>query len=237
VTASKLRRTIEWPLTKLRRVARGKTPRGLQRAFGALAQEIILCARHRRAVRRARRMRLPPEARLHLGCGQNLRSSWTNIDVFVPAADLALDLREPLPFPEACIATIYSEHFIEHIEEEDAVRLVAECFRVLRPGGLLSVGFPDAEEELQAYASNDREFFDYVRWRIPSLRDATKCQIVNHDFRQWGEHRFIYDLETMARMLERAGFREVGRRAFDPARDSEEREVETVYVDAVKPSG
>jgi len=101
VTASKLRRTIEWPLTKLRRVARGKTPRGLQRAFGALAQEIILCARHRRAVRRARRMRLPPEARLHLGCGQNLRSSWTNIDVFVPAADLALDLREPLPFPEA----------------------------------------------------------------------------------------------------------------------------------------
>ena len=46
MTASKLRRTIEWQLTKLRRVARGKTPRGLQRAFGTLAQEIILCARH-----------------------------------------------------------------------------------------------------------------------------------------------------------------------------------------------
>jgi predicted SAM-dependent methyltransferase len=231
-----VRRTIEWQLTKLRRVARGKTPQGLQRAVGTLAQEIILCARHRRAVRRARRMRLPPEPKLHLGCGRNLRPGWINIDVFVPTADLTLDLREPLPFPDASIATIYSEHFIEHIEEEDAVRLVAECVRVLRPGGLLSVGFPDAEEELQAYASNDREFFDYVRWRIPSLRDATKCQIVNYDFRQRGEHRFIYDLETMTRILERAGFREIGPRAFDPARDSEEREFETVYVDAVKPS-
>lgn len=236
IVASMVRRTIEWHLTKLRLVARGKAPQGLQRACGTLAKEIVLCARHRRAMRQARRMRLPAEPKLNLGCGRNLRPGWINIDVFVPAADLTLDLREPLPFPDASIATISSEHFIEHLEEEDAVRLVAECFRVLRPGGLLSVGFPDAEEELQAYASNDREFFDYVRWRIPSLRDATKCQIVNYDFRQGGEHRFIYDLETMARMLERTGFREIDRRAFDPARDSEEREFETVYVDAVKPS-
>ena len=60
-------------------------------------------------------------------------------------------------------------------------------------------------------------------------------EALNWLFRQGGEHQFIYDFPSLEKMLRDAGFERIVRREFDPARDSESRQHETLYVDAYKP--
>lgn len=47
------------------------------------------------------------------------------------------DAREPLPFPDATFDAIYSHMFFTmEFTEEEISRMLADCLRVLRPGGL-----------------------------------------------------------------------------------------------------
>ena len=152
-------------------------------------------------------------------------------------ADLRLDLREPFPFTDSSVAVIYSEHFFEHLTYPGEVgHLLRESLRVLQPGGLFSVGVPDTEPTLKAYVHGDVESFRVCRERWhPSWCDTPMHQ-VNYHFRQGTEHKYAYDFETLARILETAGFSAIARRAFDPSLDCEARRDGTLYVDAKKPA-
>jgi hypothetical protein len=46
---------------------------------------------------------------------------------------------------------VYSSHFIEHLTRRDAHSFIRECFRVLEPGGLLRIVFPDLEALAREY--------------------------------------------------------------------------------------
>ncbi len=47
------------------------------------------------------------------------------------------DARQPLPFPDASFDAVYSHMFFTmELTEEEVSRIMAECLRVLRPGGL-----------------------------------------------------------------------------------------------------
>jgi SAM-dependent methyltransferase len=89
--------------------------------------------------------------KLNIGCGPNRKKGWDNIDL-LPDVDLSLDMREAMPFSENSATIIYSEHFFEHLDyPEPAKRFLKECHRILRPGGIFSVGVPDTEWPLLAY--------------------------------------------------------------------------------------
>jgi hypothetical protein len=53
--------------------------------------------------------------------------------------------------------------------------------------------------------------------------------------RQNGEHRWIYDEETMRLLLESVGFVEIQRREFDPELDQELRRFGSMYMQCRKP--
>ncbi len=83
-------------------------------------------------------------------------------------------MSEPLPFPDASVTTVYSEHFLEYLEfpsEAEAPR--AEAYRVLVPGGVFSVGVSDPVPLIEAYARSDREFFAGA-WKseLPSVAEG-----------------------------------------------------------------
>jgi predicted SAM-dependent methyltransferase len=163
-----------------------------------------------------------------------------NVDLR-PDADLQLDVREDLPFDDGAVSIVYSEHFMEHLEyPSEVMHLLGESLRVLEPGGIFSVGVPDAGETLLQYAqgslsalmqewSRDKS----LQW-FPSWVWATPMHCVNFFFRQSGEHRYAYDVETLARVLGDAGFASVERRNFSSELDSEHRREGTLYVDARK---
>ena len=194
-------------------------------------------ARHRRARRELARNRPQGPLRLHLGCGPTLKQGWVNVDLEDPGADYRLDIRRDWPFEDGSVDTIYSEHFFEHLEYPGEVEsFLREALRVLRPGGRRSSGVPDTEAILSAYASKNGEHFDSARekgWH-PTWCD-TPLHSVNYHFRQGHEHKYAWDFETFARVLEQAGFTRTSEREYDPELDNEAWRAGTSYVDGYKP--
>jgi predicted SAM-dependent methyltransferase len=218
-------------------------PSGLRASLRLVRDEIGLYRRHRKGIRKAIAYAGQTDLKLNIGCGPNQKVGWLNIDLFDPRADLALDMREAMPFHDNAVAIIYSEHFFEHIDYPGpAKRFLKECYRILQEGGTFSVGVPDTQWPFEAYvtpnsaarAPDGRDYFVYSKqtWR-PEWCE-TRMESINYHFRQDGEHRFAYDYETLHHVLAEAGFRDISRRAFDATLDTENRKIGTLYVDAVK---
>ena len=204
---------------------------GIQDALKNLCDEITIWRQHRSSLRKARRLSESANMRLHLGCGARIKPGWINIDLR-DCADLSLDLRRPLPFPDDSCELIYSEHFLEHLDYPDTTfSFLAECRRILKTGGEFNVGVPETQWPLLEYAgTSSKEYFDTAKkfWHPPWCE--TPLEHINYHFRQDGEHKFAYDFTTLEHCLLKAGFTDVQRREFDPDLDSEERQVGTLYV-------
>lgn len=206
------------------------------------AQELETAQHHLRAVQRANAvLHSATEKRLNVGCGPNRKPSWVNIDLD-PTSDLQLDIRRPLPFPDQSCDFIYGEHMFEHLSYPgDCELFLRECHRVLKSGGILSLGVPDAEPALKDYAAGRMEGFDwFARQPWAPQWAATRLDKINYLFRQQSEqlgveHKYAYDFETLSRRLVDRGFVKVRRRDFDPALDAEVRRTGTLYCDAEKP--
>jgi hypothetical protein len=100
---------------------------GVYDALRSVRTELGLNKRHRAGVRGAQRYSNATGLELHLGCGPNYKPGWVNIDLMDSTADLALDLREPLPFRPGSVKHVYSEHAFEHLTfPYEANRLLAE---------------------------------------------------------------------------------------------------------------
>lgn len=53
------------------------------------------------------------------------------------------DLTRPIPLPDGCVDRIHTEDFLEHIPQAAIETLLAECHRLLKPGGMMRIGVPD----------------------------------------------------------------------------------------------
>lgn len=223
---------------------------GLRRALSELRMELYIQRKHRAGLKRARQLADVTPLRLNLGSGFQPKDGWINIDLS-DHATLTLDLRQPLPFRDNSVDTIYTEHFFEHLSyaqlddstawqletptsPSEALTFLRECRRVLAPGGLLDIVVPDAECIIQEYAARrDRQFPQYDWWG-PKWCD-TPLHCVNYVFRQGREHKYAYDEETLGRVLCDAGFRDVRRRSFDPGTDAPNHEIASLCMHARKP--
>lgn len=74
---------------------------------------------------------------LNFGPGPNLLPEpWQNLDA-------SHDIRKRLRFNDESTRAILAEHVIEHVPFLQGLRFFGEALRVLEPGGILRVAFPD----------------------------------------------------------------------------------------------
>ena len=106
-------------------------------------------------------------------------------------ADVHLDLREDLPFPDGSASLVYSEHVLEHFTYPQEVQhIVREVGRILAPGGVFKLVVPDVGRALQAYGTGDTGFFAARGLRSYLARERpTPMHIVNYICRQDGQHK------------------------------------------------
>jgi predicted SAM-dependent methyltransferase len=188
-----------------------------------------------RAVRPRERRRLaalPRPMRLHLGSGNEHKDGWVNIDLAGYPVEAAWNLAERLPLPDGSAEAVFHEHLLEHLTLEDGLAFCIESHRLLRSGGVLRIGVPDAGAAARSYVDEDA-FLERVRPGRPTAMLALQ------EIFYYPGHRTMYDFETLALVLRAAGFgnpeqRAFGETALEPMPDSEHRRDETLYVEAVR---
>jgi predicted SAM-dependent methyltransferase len=201
-------------------------------------------------------------ARLHLGCGLETPRGWINLDgswnarfAKWPRIRRALsragvlprghaqiawspsivthDVRKPLPFGTETFDAVYASHLLEHLYLEEARRLLSECYRVLKPGGVLRMVVPDLHAIIREYTEGVR--FGTEADAIPA---DTSADLLNHRlilrtpaphgggllhrlysaFTEFHLHKWMYDGDSLSHYFRESGFSEVSQRGFRESR-------------------
>jgi hypothetical protein len=90
--------------------------------------------------------------KLNFGCGNRFATGWVNIDFHSEHPEVQrVNLLQRLPFADNSFDAVYSSHVLEHFSPDTAEVLLRECFRVLKPGGILRTVLPDLESACREY--------------------------------------------------------------------------------------
>ncbi len=90
--------------------------------------------------------------RVNVGCGRVWHPDWVNLDHRPASPEIRrFDLRQPLPFADAAVDAVYASHVLEHLDRSEGKKLLAECRRILKPGGIVRIVVPDLEELCRFY--------------------------------------------------------------------------------------
>ena len=149
--------------------------------------------------------------KLHIGCQDHQLSGWLNTELGsgTPVGVLHLDATQPFPLPTASFDYIFSEHMIEHVPVAGAVKMLAECFRILKPGGRIRIATPPLEFFLELMTNPGPEHLRYADYHYEEFLSDSPLKlpaaILNDYYRAWG-HQFVYDEASLRRLLGDAGF-------------------------------
>lgn len=84
--------------------------------------------------------------RLNVGCGGRRVRDYIGIDIVqTPATDLVGPI-DSLPYDDNTVTEILAIHVLEHIHIQEVPKVLFEWYRVLIPGGQLSIEVPDLQE-------------------------------------------------------------------------------------------
>jgi len=216
---------------------------------------------------------LPNGPKLNIGCGPVQPEGWVNIDGSNRAwlasrfsvVDKSLvklgvlsptefgphitihNLFKPLPFANNSVACVYAGEVWEHFEYEDTVRLTAECFRVLAPGGVLRICVPDGPTFWQRYL--DLYNAEIAKPKGSRSAEALRAHVQMYfsdilTRRIWfgsvgHKHKWQFDDVQLTALFEQVGFVNVGRMPFHQSRIPDVSKVERsdfCIVEGSKPS-
>lgn len=193
--------------------------------------------------------------RLHVGCGLVLLKDWLNV-LYEPRQEygrikeldgrlrLNFNLLKTWPVNDNTIDFIAGSHFIEHLDLNAGIAFLKESFRVMKPGGVIRLSCPDLEIYAKNYVDRNMVFFDNAlirEWCAFSRADTPGEILAAKAYDSGGSHKWFYDFDSLKHILSLAGFQEIrkcgrleGKTPDLDAIELAQRELETVYVEAVK---
>lgn len=157
-------------------------------------------------------MHAPQNVYLNLGSGPRGLDSpaWINIDGFKDEnVHYLCDISRSIPFGNNVFDGIFCEHVLEHFTASDGEKLLGECIRILKKGGVIRIIVPNAKTFLKAYFDDPAKLIEYKR---PASGYAMEA--VNSWFYQRFEHQCIYDSSYLTGVLKKVGFDAVRECAF-----------------------
>ena len=144
---------------------------------------------------------------INVGCGGTYHADWINLDVASSDPNVRIiDITRGLPFADDSASVCYSSHVLEHLDKNKARVLIAECYRVLKPGATIRIVVPDLESVMREYlrvldlvSTGDASMVPAYEWIMLELLD----QVVRD--KPGGEMpKFLQDLKISDRDFVRA---------------------------------
>jgi predicted SAM-dependent methyltransferase len=152
------------------------------------------------------------------------------------------DAARRIPHRDGSVDALYASHMLEHLDRAEARCFLAECRRVLRPGGILRLAVPDLRHAAWQYLrlSDGDGFLRHLQFDLDKPRGPVERL---HRLLTGGRgHHWMYDRESLVALVEGAGFAEVelmeeGRtRIPEPGGlDLGEREADSLCLEARRP--
>lgn len=157
---------------------------------------------------------------LDVGCSVNLADSFEGIDVFSSSEieeikrsryhqlDIVNAGDEDLK-PLGVFDLVRSQHMLEHVTFEDAVRVLKNCAKLLKKDGYLVITVPDLKVYIQKYLNNEfKDWPEYTYWankRIPEgAPNSAYFSYYTHAMPD-DQHKWCYDYEGLEFQLKRTG--------------------------------
>ena len=163
---------------------------------------------------------------------QSCKPGWLACDLWPrPKANVhALDATKPFNLPSDSFDCVFSEHMIEHITYKQGEHMLQECYRVLKPGGVIRIITPSLGFLLRAISADRSDLEDaYYKWSVktwcPDVKNPTAAHFIDNFMRNWS-HTFIYDHACMRSTLQDCGFTEVRERELGDSIDPRMRGLE-----------
>lgn len=111
--------------------------------------------------------------------------------------------------PDESCDLVYHSHVLEHFGKQEGKRFIGECFRVLKPGGIIRLAVPDLEGLVRQYLSmlervttdnSDLNRADYD-WSVIELIDQmVRRQSGGEMFQYWQQPVIINEATVEARL-------------------------------------
>lgn len=102
--------------------------------------------------------------RLNLGCGDEYRPAYTNVDKYGKVVDIRADVMN-LPFKMNGMDEIYASQLIEHFDHIQCKYVLSEWFITLKPGGKLILETPDLKKSFKRLlTSKEKERGERWQW-------------------------------------------------------------------------
>lgn len=120
------------------------------------------------------------------------------------------DLRNPIPLIDDCVDRILTEDFLEHLKLKEIRSLLSECYRILKPKGMMRIGVPDynnPKDYPYLAVKHDSRHSDHLTlFTYEFMKDIIeKSLFVNYKFyHYWDEGKFIRgDIDYSLGMIKR----------------------------------
>lgn len=145
--------------------------------------------------------------KINFACGKQTWPDFYCIDaVQHPKASRPLDLihafqfakgrlKNCIPLDDGCADELHAYHFIEHVYAWEALEVILEFKRLLKPSGRLVLELPDIEKCAQNLINGSKD--QLCMWGLygdPGWKDEFMC------------HRWGYTPKTICELLRGAGF-------------------------------
>jgi predicted SAM-dependent methyltransferase len=120
---------------------------------------------------------------VNLGCGAHFHPQWVNVDFSKTGEGvISHNLLAGVPFNDNEFDVVYHSHVLEHFQKRDAISFINECYRILKPGGIIRIAIPDLEQIVNNYLriltqgktdpDNEKIRADYD-WMLIEMYDQT----------------------------------------------------------------
>jgi len=132
------------------------------------------------------------------------KKDFINVDMAdSPNVHIKADITKPLPIGDGEAEEIFSCATLEHLTFHQAVALLKEFQRIMKPGAMLMIAVPNLKQICAAYAAGIMPFRLANQYLYGAQSDE-------YDF-----HKICFDFENLKGLLEYLGFTNVQEQEYD----------------------